>query len=413
MALLKKALMNIPLENYAYPLPENRIALYPCEPRDASKLLHFDENGKITHHQFSSIVDILNEDDTLFFNDTKVIPARIFFQTATGAQIEIFLLEPSFPQKLISLAMQAHSPCVWHCLVGNLKRVKDQILQISAKSQEVPFNFFAKIIAREPEILVEFSWDNDDLNFATVIEAIGKIPLPPYMKRDSNENDKSSYQTVYSKNEGAVAAPTAGLHFTENVFTRLRAKNIRDFYLTLHVSSGTFMPVKTENALAHTMHEEQITITKSLITQILASKRIIPVGTTSMRTLESIYWYGRLLLEDKNAIFYIPQMLPYEMKDENIGLEAAMRAVLQKMAADKTEILQGSTQIYIFPSYRFRVCQGIITNFHQPKSTLLLLISAIIGDAWKEIYQAALAHDYRFLSYGDSSFLESTQKIMR
>ncbi len=255
--------------------------------------------------------------------------------------------------------------------------------------------------------MVKFSWDNEEVNFVDLVEAIGKTPLPPYIKREADEADKDTYQTVYSKQEGAVAAPTAGLHFSEEILEEIQSKNIDIQEVTLHVGAGTFKPVTEENALEHAMHQEQIEISKSTIEALISEREIVAVGTTSMRTLESLYWFGVKLLENKQASFHIEKLFPYQFENQELPTKnESLVAILEYLKSEKLEKLFGTTEIYIFPSYEFRMCRGLITNFHMPKSTLLLLVSAFIGQDWLKIYHEAMENEYRFLSYGDSSFLE-------
>lgn len=403
---------NIPLEEYDYPLSEAQTAHFPAQPRDSSRLLHRFADGKTTHHFFYDLPNLLRQGDCLFFNDTKVIPARLNFLTETGAAVEIFLLEPYLPFTQVMLVMSACEACSWKCLVGNLKRARGKTLRSAVEIAGKKLIFSAEIVENKTDILVNFTWDNAECRFHEILDAVGNIPLPPYIKRKNTENDKITYQTLYGKNEGAVAAPTAGLHFTESVFEALEKKGIEKAFLTLHVGSGTFMPVKSENALKHIMHKEKVVIYKNILEKILSAKRIIPVGTTSMRSLESLFWYAEMLRKNPDAAFFIPQFYPYENETE-LGLCEAVKILFEKMQRDNCDFLEGETQIFIFPSYRFRVCEALITNFHQPKSTLLMLVAAMTGENWKEIYQEAANKNYRFLSYGDSSFLESNHQIQR
>lgn len=387
----------ISIQDYTYELPEGRIALHPLAERDQSKLLVC-KAGEITHSNFSKLVDFIPENSVLFFNNTKVIPARLFFKKDTGAVIEIFLLNPIWPSPVVALAMNVQGKCRWHCTIGNLKRwTSNSKLQVANDKLKLS----AVLVDRENGV-VEFEW-NLPVSFSEVVQKFGAIPLPPYIKRKAETEDSERYQTVYSKEDGAVAAPTAGLHFTEKVFHSLKKKKIEAEYLTLHVSAGTFQPVKVQNAMEHIMHSEQIVVTRKNIEQLLAKKTIVAVGTTSLRTLESIYWYGVKLASDSKAEFMIDQKDAYKL--EPIDKAEAFNSVLKKMDGEKTDLLIGETSIYILPGYDFKVANALITNFHQPGSTLILLVAAFVGDAWKEIYSDALGNDYRFLSYGDSSLL--------
>jgi len=390
--------MDISISDYTYTLPPERIAIYPLANRDQSKLLFYDR-GAIDHQVFSSLPDLLPADSLLFFNDTKVIPARLHFQKDTGAVIEIFLLHPVLPSTLVMEAMQAHHRCTWQCTLGNLKRWKDEPL----------FKTFhgitLKATLRDRETgLVEFEWATEH-SFAEVVTLAGETPLPPYLHRKAEQADRERYQTIYSHHEGAVAAPTAGLHFTPAVFEQLNAKGIAHDFVTLHVSAGTFQPVKVENAVEHVMHNEQVVVTRANLTHLLAGRYIVPVGTTSMRTLESLYWYGVKLLKDPQAVFTISQHEAYAAADRWPSRDEALRAVVGYMDRNQLDLLTGETSIYIMPGYTFRVCEALITNFHQPGSTLILLVAAFIGEDWRKVYNESLANGYRFLSYGDSSLL--------
>jgi S-adenosylmethionine:tRNA ribosyltransferase-isomerase len=386
------------INDFTYELPADRIALYPLEKRDQSKLLVY-QHGTIVHERFHSLINFLPDNALLFFNDTKVIPARLHFAKETGATIEIFLLHPVTPSSLVAEAMQAQTQSSWKCTIGNLKRWKDDVLIKELGNSTLE----ARLLNRE-EGIVEFRW-TENISFAEIITRSGETPLPPYLKRKPESTDRDRYQTVYAQYEGAVAAPTAGLHFTEDVLQALKLKGIATDYVTLHVSAGTFQPVKVQNAAEHTMHNEQVLVSQNNINNLLQSKFIIPVGTTSMRTLESLYWYGVKLLENPEAIFTIQQHDPYQPYTSLPSAQQALEAVAAYMDRNQLDILTGETSIYIMPGYTFRICNGLVTNFHQPGSTLILLVAAFVGDNWKTIYQQALTNSYRFLSYGDSSLL--------
>jgi S-adenosylmethionine:tRNA ribosyltransferase-isomerase len=386
------------INDFTYELPSDRIALYPLEKRDQSKLLVY-QHGKIAHERFHSLVDFLPGNALLFFNDTKVIPARLHFAKETGAVIEIFLLHPVSPSSLVAEAMLAQTQSSWKCTIGNLKRWKDDVLVKELGNSTLE----ARLLNRE-EGIVEFRW-TENISFAEIITRSGETPLPPYLKRKPESTDRDRYQTVYAHYEGAVAAPTAGLHFTGDILQALKQKGISTDYVTLHVSAGTFQPVKVQNAAEHTMHNEQVLVSRNNINNLLQGKFIIPVGTTSMRTLESLYWYGVKLHNDPEAIFTIQQHDPYQPHTSLPSTQQALEAVAAYMDRNQLDILTGETSIYIMPGYTFRICKGLVTNFHQPGSTLILLVAAFVGDNWKTIYQQALANDYRFLSYGDSSLL--------
>ena len=396
----------INLKDYTYELPDERIAKHPLEQRDASQLLFY-SHGSIGHHTFKQLPDFVPADTLLFYNDTKVIPARLFFFKDTGAKIEIFLLKPEKPSPVISQAMDVKDGCSWSCMVGNFKKWKEgQALNRSLEINGKKIELCAHIETRDPA-LIRFTWDNPDVRFVDIVEAAGTVPLPPYMNRQATEEDKPRYQTVYSKNEGAVAAPTSGLHFTEDVLGRLKDKGVETSQLTLHVSAGTFQPIKEENAVNHPMHSEQIIVTRRNVENLLRTdKKIFCVGTTSLRTLESLFWFGVKLLENPDAPFFIEKLRPYQYKANQLPSRTeSMQAVLDYMDRKGTDEIQGSTEIFIFPGYPFPMVEGLITNFHQPGSTLILLVAAFIGEDWKKVYSEAMNNGYRFLSYGDSSLL--------
>ena len=396
---------SIDLKEYEYTLPEDRIAKFPLEKRDSSQLLEY-KKGTIQHHHFFNLPDLLDSDSLLVYNNTKVIPARLIFQRQTGARIEVFLLQPLAPSRIMSEIMTSKKPVVWETIIGNLKKWKEEetlqgIIQIDAK--EVILS--ARLVNRDL-MQVEFSWNDSDIAFVDLVEACGETPLPPYLNRKAEENDKSRYQTVYSEKEGAVAAPTAGLHFTEEVFDALRKKGIQEAALTLHVSAGTFQPIKVKAVEEHPMHSEQLEIKRETIEKLLLhSGKVVAVGTTSVRTLESMYWYGVQLIENRGNRFEIEKLAPYVSRAYLPTRKEALQAILKEMEQSNSDTLFGTTSIFVFPGYKFKLVDGLITNFHQPGSTLVLLIAALVGEDWKKIYQEALDSDYRFLSYGDSSLL--------
>lgn len=406
-------ILEINLELYTYDLPDERIAKFPLPKRDESKLQVY-RQGEIIHTGFKAIGDFLPEESLLVFNNTKVIPARLLFPKTTGAVIQIFLLHPVLPTPVINLAMNIRSECVWECMIGNRKRWKlgdslEMTLQIDGKEVEVKAEWFD-----DEKSHVKFSWQlkteshGDIPDFLEIIQAFGQIPLPPYLNRETTEEDLKTYQTVYSEKQGAVAAPTAGLHFTEEVLQDLSQRGIRQDFLTLHVGAGTFQPIKVKNILEHKMHNEQLVFSRKNIETLLQNiGNIIPVGTTSMRALESLYWYGVKLLteKDQNPDFFIEKLYPYQYGNNSATAEDALHAILNRMIEDQVEEITGETEIFIFPGYVFKLCKGIVTNYHQPESTLILLIAALIGEDWRKIYREALEKDYRFLSYGDSSLL--------
>jgi S-adenosylmethionine:tRNA ribosyltransferase-isomerase len=418
------------LSQYIYELPDERIARFPVEPRDSSKLLLY-QNKQVAQTQFSDLGNHLPQNTFLVFNNTKVIPARLFFQKATGAVIEIFLLNPTEPSTVISQVMEATDTCTWACMIGNKKKWKGEILSSRFKAtvatveglkskvgddERFEIELKAELIDSEQN-LVKFSWsespstvknwDEVSVFFSEIVKHFGEIPLPPYLNRKTEQKDYETYQTVYSKHDGAVAAPTAGLHFTENVFADLAQKDIQHDFITLHVGAGTFQPIKVTNVVEHKMHSEQIVFSRAFIENLLVNHDfIISVGTTSMRSLESLYWFGVKLVESSDSIpFFIEKLIAYQDRKDKVLLEESLKAVLDYMDSLKIKTLVGETEIFIFPGYQFRVCKGIITNFHQPESTLILLIAALVGDDWQKIYDFALQNDFRFLSYGDSSLL--------
>ena len=396
---------SIDLKEYEYTLPEERIAKHPLEKRDKSRLLEY-KKGTIYHHHFFDLPELLDSDSLLVYNNTKVIPARLIFQRQTGARIEVFLLQPIAPSLLISEIMASKKPVVWETMIGNIKKWREgEDLQgrILVADKEVILT--ARLLNRSLK-QVEFSWSKEEIAFVDLVEVCGETPLPPYLKRKPQEEDKSRYQTVYSEKEGAVAAPTAGLHFTEEVFTGLRKKEIQEAPLTLHVSAGTFQPIKVQALEEHPMHSEQMEIKLETIEKLLRHEgKIIAVGTTSVRTLESMYWYGVQILENRGNLFQIEKLAPYSSRTTLFSRREPLEAIRKEMEQSGRDTLFGTTSIFIFPGYTFKLVDGLITNFHQPNSTLVLLIAALVGEDWKKIYHEALDTNYRFLSYGDSSLL--------
>lgn len=393
------------IKDYYYYLPNNRIAKFPVMQRDLSKLLVYNEDG-IQKDYFKNIHKYLPQNSLLIFNETKVIQARIQMHKETGAKIEIFCLEPYSPTTEIQLSFQQCNSVVWKCFVGNAKKWKTGKLIMEVKHAATPFILSAEKVGKVDNThLVKLSWDPPAITFADILEHVGMIPLPPYLEREAVEDDKTNYQTIYAQHDGSVAAPTAGLHFTDQVFGNLKKKNISLDFLCLHVGAGTFVPVSTENIAQHSMHTEKVIIKRKSIEQLFNKeyKELIAVGTTSIRTLESLYWFGVKIMVDKAEEFQVHQWDPYQPAYNcGISVQDSMKAILNVM--DKREIssLSGVTQLIIIPGYSFKIVDTLITNFHQPKSTLLLLIAAYLGDAWKNIYDYALANDFRFLSYGDS-----------
>ena len=394
-------LKNIRIADYDYPLPEERIAKFPMEQRDHSKLLCL-KDGAISEHHFYDLPSLLPKDTLLVFNDTKVIHARLFFQKETGAVIEVFCLEPH--NMAVSQAFEQHEQCSWVCFIGNNKKWKSGPLTLDFSISNSQFSIQA---TRREAVgnawIVDFNWTGG-LSFAEVIDAAGVIPLPPYLNRKAEESDSIRYQTVYAHHEGSVAAPTAGLHFSPEVFQSLKAKGIETEYITLHVGAGTFKPVSTDTIGEHEMHVEPVHITADNLRRIIAhqGKPLIAVGTTTVRTLESLYWFGvQLQANPQLERMHINQWDPYIL-DTSLSYTDAYANILRWMENQNTDYLDGETQLMIAPGYRYRIINGLVTNFHQPQSTLLLLVSALIGEQWKACYRYALDHEFRFLSYGDS-----------
>ena len=395
-------LKHIPIADYDYPLPDERIARYPLAERDQSKLLAVTSDG-IAEHRFFELPQLLPADALLVFNDTKVIHARLLFRKETGATIEIFCLEPY--RMAVSESFEQRERCSWVCFIGNNKKWKEGVL--SGKWRAESGEFVLSATRREAvgnAWVVDFSWTGG-ASFAEVIEKAGVIPLPPYLGRDAEESDATRYQTVYAHYEGSVAAPTAGLHFTDRVIGRLHDKGIDTEYLTLHVGAGTFKPVSSEHIGDHEMHVEKIHVTADNLRHICAHRDTarVAVGTTSVRTMESLYWFGVQLRHNAELEYmHVSQWDPYTLDDCGMDYAEAYGNILKWMECNGVEDMMGETQLMIAPGYRYRTITGMVTNFHQPKSTLLLLVSAFIGDRWKEAYRYALDHGFRFLSYGDS-----------
>ena len=397
----------IRIEEFNYPLPDERIAKFPLTKRDESKLLVY-RNGKIDEAVFKQLSDYLPQGSMLVYNNTRVIQARMLFQKETGAQIEVFCLEPVIPHDY-ALVFQQTESCSWLCLVGNLKKWKEGALHKTIRMDDKEVVLSAERIKTTGDShLVRFSWNNPQVTFAELLDAAGILPIPPYLHRETRESDLQTYQTVYSKIKGSVAAPTAGLHFTPEVLAGLDAKGFTREEVTLHVGAGTFKPVKSEVIGDHEMHTEFISVRRSAIENIRTNLgRVIAVGTTSVRTLESLYYMGRTLVNNPDATseeLVVTQWTPYHDTEE-VTAHEALTALLDYLDRNQTDRLLSATQIMIAPGYEFKIVKGIITNFHQPKSTLLLLISAFVNGNWKSIYNYAFDNDFRFLSYGDSSLL--------
>jgi S-adenosylmethionine:tRNA ribosyltransferase-isomerase len=397
------------IKDFTYSLPEERIAKYPLAERDASKLLICRE-GEISEDIYKNVADHIPPDSLLVFNDTKVVEARLLFQKSTGGVIEIFCLEPHQQYPDITSAMGQHKKVLWHCLIGGASKWKHgQILEkkIIYNSNELVLN--ARYIEKTGDsFVVELSWNDPGLSFAEVLHLFGSIPLPPYIKREAEVSDAERYQTVYAHYEGSVAAPTAGLHFTETVFEKLKEKNIQKDFVTLHVGAGTFKPVKAAVMKEHEMHAEHFTVSRSLIQNLIdhLDKNIMAVGTTSLRTLESLYWLGlKLTNDDRRRTTEITQWEVYDHVGINIPAKEALENLMKWMDEKNLNNLTAKTQIIIAPGYQFKIINGLVTNFHQPQSTLLLLVSAFIGNNWRKVYKYALENNFRFLSYGDGSLL--------
>lgn len=401
---LSTAIAELKLSDYEYNLPEEKIAKFPLEKRDTSKLLQF-KKGEIEHLKFNQLPELIPAGSLMVFNNTKVIPARLIFQRSTGAKIEIFLLKPIAPTTVINEVMIKTDTVSWECMIGNLKKWKvGEILsgELIYQSQNIRLN--ASLIDLENRI-VRFTWDAE-VPFVSIVEASGEVPLPPYLNRKPVDEDRPRYQTVYSKNEGAVAAPTAGLHFTEQVLDRLTENNVKKEFLTLHVGAGTFQPIKTDNITEHNMHSEQVVVNISTIKSVAEHQsKLLAVGTTSMRSLESLYWFGVRLLRNEGDEFLIPKLYPYQNFRLLPSRNESFEKIYNYMCNKELNEITGSTEIFIVPGYKFRVCDGLVTNFHQPGSTLILLVAAFTNECWRQLYDEALDKDYRFLSYGDSSLL--------
>ncbi|MBR5499690.1 MAG: S-adenosylmethionine:tRNA ribosyltransferase-isomerase [Bacteroidales bacterium] len=396
---------NIRIEDFNYPLPDERIAKYPLKERDGSKLLIY-KDGLPKESAFRNISEYIPEDSMMVFNDTKVVPARLHFQRESGAHIEIFCLEPVLPEEYVTM-FAVTDRCRWKCIVGNVKRWKNDTLNLYNPLGDngiSDMSLKADLIERCGETsIVEFSWANG-APFSRVLEICGSIPIPPYLNRDTETIDLERYQTLYARFRGSVAAPTAGLHFTEPVLEAIRAKNVTTNTVCLHVGAGTFLPVKSENVADHTMHREPFVVTLDFIERLRArTGKVVAVGTTSVRTLESLYYVGVKCIET-GAPADVQQWDPYTTTPK-YTLEESLDALIAYLKANGKDELKVGTRIIIVPGYDFKVVDVLVTNFHQPQSTLLLLISAFVGGDWRNIYDFALSNDFRFLSYGDSSIL--------
>jgi S-adenosylmethionine:tRNA ribosyltransferase-isomerase len=400
---------NISINEYDYHLPDDKIAAHPLAERDASKLLLY-KNGQIEETLFANIANHLPANSLLVFNNSKVINARIKFTKPSGSTIEIFCLEPHGNITEYNLVMQANKAIQWKCLVGGAAKWKEDILtkEVIINNEKIILTA-TKIEKIREAFIIEFSWSNSQYSFATIIEAAGFVPLPPYIKRQTEVNDTSRYQTIYAAHDGSVAAPTAGLHFSDNVFAQLAAKNINKAYVTLHVGAGTFKPVKANTMAEHEMHAEYIDVHIGTIKTILNNiGNITAVGTTSIRTIETLYWIAIKVMKDPNCNdLQIQQWDAYTFTNNNVvSATDALSQLISWMENKKLETIFTRTQILIAPGYQFKIANRLVTNFHQPKSTLLLLVSAAIGSQWKILYDYALKNNFRFLSYGDSNLIE-------
>ncbi|MBR1449062.1 MAG: S-adenosylmethionine:tRNA ribosyltransferase-isomerase [Prevotella sp.] len=400
---------HIRISDYNYPLPDERIAKFPLAQRDHSKLLVY-EHGRVGEDLFLNLPQHLPQGALMVFNNTKVIQARLHFHKQTGALIEVFLLEPAQPADY-ELMFQTRGRCSWLCLVGNLKKWKEGTLERTLTVGSATLTLRA---TRRQMVCtshwVDFEWDNTEVSFAEILESVGELPIPPYLNRATQESDKTTYQTVYSKIKGSVAAPTAGLHFTPQVLQALDERGIDREEVTLHVGAGTFKPVKSEDIADHEMHTEYICVHRQTLEKLLRHQcRAIAVGTTSVRTLESLYYMGLKVLRNpavSEQELHVSQWEPYALSDELIvNCEQAISALLKWLDDNGLSALHSSTQIIIAPGYEYKIVRMLVTNFHQPQSTLLLLVSAFVKGDWRSIYDYALSHDFRFLSYGDSSLL--------
>jgi S-adenosylmethionine:tRNA ribosyltransferase-isomerase len=403
---------NLSIKDYTYNLPEERIAKYPLIKRDASKLLIY-KDGNIGEDIYSNIATYIPDNSLLIFNDTKVIEARLLFQKSTGGVIEIFCLAPHEQYVDITNAMMQKENVLWQCLVGGASKWKHgQVLEKKVKTadKEIIILHATYTEKRLDCFIIELSWLPVNLSFAEVLHHAGAIPLPPYIKREAEQSDAERYQTIYAHYEGSVAAPTAGLHFTDNIFEKLKTKNIQKDFVTLHVGTGTFKPVKSETMREHEMHAEFIDVSKETIINILQNlnNNIVVVGTTSMRTIESLYWLGlktNLNSSLNLSSLNLSQWEVYDLIENKTSVEDALQSLLDWMNKNKQEKLITKTEILIAPGYQAKIAKGLITNFHQPQSTLLLLVAAFIGEDWRRLYDYALKNGFRFLSYGDGSLL--------
>jgi S-adenosylmethionine:tRNA ribosyltransferase-isomerase len=402
---------DISIHDFIYNLPEEKIAKYPLTQRDASKLLVY-KNGNISEDLYQNITTRLPENSLLIFNDTKVVEARILFQKSSGASIEIFCLEPLEIYGDIPAAMKQQERVLWKCLIGGASKWKHgQILEkkiMHLATQIVIHAFFIK--KQDDYFIIEFAWKPGELHFAELLHFAGRIPLPPYIKRETEAQDAERYQTVYAKRDGSVAAPTAGLHFSDSIFNQLKDKFIANDFVTLHVGAGTFKPVKSKRLEQHIMHAEFMEVSIATINLLFRNldNNIIPVGTTSLRTIESLYWLGLKTISQpdiRSENLIVRQWDPYEISNQNLDKKKSLQSLIEWMEKNSLSKLITTTQLLIAPGYQFKIIKGLITNFHQSQSTLLLLVAALIGEDWKKVYEHALNNNFRFLSYGDGCLL--------
>lgn len=403
------SISHLAIKDFSYSLPNEKIAKYPLTERDLSKLLVY-KNGKIATSIYRNIAEQLQPQSLLLFNNTRVIEARIFFEKPTGGVIEVFCLEPAY-NKEIALTMASTGKVYWNCMIGGASKWKEPVLEKKIKLPDQTIHLFAQVVEKLPDcFLLEFSWHDAQYSFGEVLHHAGVLPLPPYLNRAAEHSDYENYQTVYAKEDGSVAAPTAGLHFTESLLEELKQKEVYEEYVTLHVGAGTFKPVKSELMKDHEMHKEWMQVKRNTIENILNyhPKDIIPVGTTSFRTLESLYWMGLKALQKSEASIEeleIKQWDAYQLKHKNITAETALQALIGWMNDHEKDELLCHTQLLVAPGYNVKIADALITNFHQPNSTLLLLVAAVIGEDWRKVYEFALVNDFRFLSFGDGSLL--------
>jgi S-adenosylmethionine:tRNA ribosyltransferase-isomerase len=416
---------NIKSIDYTYTLPQDKIALYPLHKRDESKLLIY-KNGNTSSDIFKNISDHIPRNSILILNNTKVVNARLYFHKPTGARIEIFCLEPATGLSSLESAFAAQGESTWKCLIGKAGKWKSGTLEKNFYCENIPYKLEARVTGKEKHyFLITFSWQPADLPFSEILKACGVTPLPPYIKREAEDSDVQTYQTLYAEQDGSVAAPTSGFHFTDDVLNALKSKNVDLRYLTLHIGAGTFKPVTTETLREHYMHSEKIIFSKEFITALYFNlkdigsenyKTLISGGTTSTRAIESLYWFAVQVLSDFNEEylthgFSLTQWFPYEFQLKNMNAHEPLEFILEKMEKLGLEEIKGETSLIIVPGYDYKITDALITNFHLPGSTLLLLVAALVGDDWKKIYDYALANNFRFLSYGDSSLLFKNKSL--